>query len=229
MARYSKSVILGVCLMKFALKHQGQTVESLAKSGPPGEAEARVINLAVIAAGDGKAFTRLAPRFVRKNMVERNGVFTGSPEEFPSFVASHSELLADRFLKNFNGTRRDAAHTAVLYLQKVAVSHYLVRRTKPITTDAPNLMGYLANSKRLSARTVLAVKLAYFPATLTFKDREALRKNYGVGGSMQQKLPIKTIAAKLGYPNAATLSRKLYRARNWSRRMSPAKGAGGGR
>ncbi|MCH7656415.1 MAG: hypothetical protein IIC95_10620, partial [Chloroflexi bacterium] len=110
---------------------------------------------AMIAAGDEKTFTKLVPRFARRKMVERMGLSVGTAEEFATFVAENTRRLANLFLKNFDAARPTAARNAVRYLQMTAVSWYLVRRTRPIRANAPNLEAYFQSSKRLRVRTVL--------------------------------------------------------------------------
>jgi AraC-like DNA-binding protein len=225
--RYAARVVLGEFFARWSAKHRGRTVKSLSEDAWVREAELKPFQLAIMAAGDESAFRRITPQLARKRMAERGGMTLGTAEEFTAFVAENTELLADRFLENFDSTRPDAAHKAVRYLQKTAVSYYLVRRTRPIREDAPNLMDYLRGSPRLSPRTVLAVKLAYLPMLLTHEDRQTLRQEYACEGSLARRMPIKEIARVLGYKNAAALSRKLYRIRDWCRRSQPTTSKGG--
>jgi hypothetical protein len=182
------------------------------------ERELRPFEFAVIAAGDETAFRRIAPRFARKKAVEKLGLTIGGAEEFTAFVSEHTQTLANLFLQNFDPSRPAAARNSVLYVQKVAVSWYLTKRTRPIRADAPNLQSYLTGSMRLAPRTKLAIKLAYLPVLLTPDDRKALRDEYGFRGTPGRRMPVKDIAALLRYPNAEVLSRKLYRIRAWCRR-----------
>lgn len=219
--QYATKVLLGEFFARWAAKHRGRAVEDVFRSPKRRAAEFRPFELALIAAGDEQAFKRVAPRFVRKKMAEHGGLSIGTPDGFASFVADKTCYLAAQFLKNFDSSRPRAAQTAVGYLQKTAVSWYLIHRTKPIRKDAPNLQRYLTRSKRLGERTVLAVKLAYLPALLTPAERQVLRERYGFERGIGQRLPVKVIAQRLGFKSAAVLSRKLYRVRVWCRRSAP--------
>lgn len=224
--QYAEKVLIGEFLSRWAKKHHGRSPKELGSDPEVFADEIRPFEFAMMAAGDEGAFKRLAPRFARKKMVEHVGLSLGTGEDFTAYVADNTLRLADLFLKNFDPSRPSAARKAVRYIQMTAVSWYLVQRTRPVRTDAPNLEAYLAQSKRINSRTALAIKLAYLPALLTPEERAALRDRYGFKGSLGPRIPIKDIARVLGYATAAALSRKLYRVRRWCRRSSPA-GTGG--
>lgn len=215
--RYAERVLLGEFFTRWAEKHKGRDLQWFHRERLH-ESELQPFQLALMAAGDESAFERLVPRFAKQRIAEQNGMTTGSGVEFTTFVSIHADAITERFLANFDSTRPGAAHKAVRYLQTTAVSYYLVRRTRPVQKDTPNLKRYLERSPRLNPRTVLAFKLAYLPALLTIDDRRCLRGTYGLKGNLQQRMQIQEIAAALGYKNAACLSRKLYRVREWCRR-----------
>ena len=219
--QYATKVLLGEFFARWAAKHQGRAIKDILGNREQRAAEFRPFELALMAAGDEQAFKRLTPLFSRKRMVEHVGLSIGTPDGFTGFVAENTCRLAAQFLKSFDSSRPAAARNAVRYLQKTAVSWYLIRRTKPIRTDAPNLEAYLASSKRLGERTVLAVKLAYLPALLTPIERQTLKERYGFTAGIGQRLPINELAGRLGFKDPAGLSRKLYRVRAWCRRSAP--------
>lgn len=215
--QYAASVIKGEFLARWAAKHQGQSIPALRRANASFDDELRALQLTIMATADEKAFGRVTPRLARRSALTRCGIELGSPEDFAGFVATNTTVLAELFLHNFDSSRPDAARKAVGYLQMAAVSSYLVRRTRPIRSDTPNLRDYLARSKRLEPRTVLAVKMAYLPSMLTPRERRMLRGHYGFTGNPSVRMPINRIAEVLGYPSGATLSRKLYRVRAWCR------------
>lgn len=225
--RYAERVVLGQFFCRWATKNKGGNVRAMRADPKLDQGELRPFQLALLSAADEGAFKRMIPRLARRRTAERSGLWLGTPDEFTAFVAENGELLAQRFLKNFDATRPRAHMAAVRYVQKTAVSHYLVRRTRPIRKDAPNLMDYLTNSKRLSTRTILAIKLAYLPALLTAKEVKILQIQYQLEGNLLTRMSIKQIAKVLGYRNPAALSRKLYRAREWCRRSTAAASQGG--
>jgi AraC-like DNA-binding protein len=219
--RYARQVLLGEFFARWAAKNGRKKVADLCDDKDQLAAEMHPFELALMAAADERAFKRLTPLFSRKRIVEHVGLSIGTPDDFAGFVTENTRTLAAQFLKNFDSTRPGAARNAVRYIQKTAVSWYLIRRTKPIRTDAPNLEAYLAGSKRLDERTILAVKLAYLPALLTQAELRILRERYGFTGGIGERLPINDLAARLGFKNPAVLSRKLYRVRAWCRRSAP--------
>ena len=149
-------------------------------------------------------------------MLRKSGLTVGTGEEFSTYATQHAVMLCGLMLSNFQTDRRRAAKAAVTYLQMTAVSNYLVRRTRPIRSDAPNLRTYLRQS-RLSPRTKLAVKLAYLPSLLTSAEQASLLHDYDCPGPYTVLMPINKIAPLLGYQTPAALSRKLYRVRAWCR------------
>lgn len=215
--RYALKVVLGEFLARWAKKHHGRSVSDFTDEEVR-ETELKPFACALIALTEEREFAGLTSKFVRKRIVEHMGLSIGGPEDFSAFAMTHTDVLAERFLQNFDSSRAAAARQAVRYLQTVAVSHYLVRRTRPIRTDAPNFKEYLEQSRRLSPRTVLAIKLAYLPALLTHDEREVLREHFGFTRGIGQRLRINEISERLGYKTPAALSRKLYRVRQWCRR-----------
>jgi hypothetical protein len=85
------------------------------------------------------------------------------------------------------------------------------------------LIRYLGGKNKLDDRTRLAAKLVVMPALLTFEETEVLRNQYGMNGGFAQRRKVKEVAQALGYPNAAVLSRKLYRVRGWAAAAPPIK------
>ncbi len=215
--RYISRVILGEFCARWHKKHAGKTVAMLAGDRVLEQRELRPFLLALVAAGDETAFRRVTPRMARQRTMRSLNMDLGSADDFTGFVASNTEVLADRFLANFDSNIKNAAQKAVRYIQVTAVSYYLTRRTRPIRTEVPNLKEYLRLSNRLRPRTVLAVKLAYLPALLTADECRRLRREYGWEGPFRQTIPIKTIAERLRFKNPDTLYRKLYRVRAWCR------------
>ncbi len=213
---YAERVLLGQFFARWAAKHRGRALKRLFDDESLQVKELRPFELALIAVGDEKAFDKLTPRFARKKMVEKLGLSLGTADGFTSYVAHNTRHLATLFLKNFDTTRKGAARNAVRYLQMTAVNWYLLHRTLPIRTDAPNLEAYLDRA-RLNPRSVLAVKLAYLPALLTSEERSTIRDEYGFAGGLGPRMPVRAIAKLLRYKNAAALSRKLYRIREWCR------------
>lgn len=225
-AQYAVTVLLGHFFEHWAQKHRRGSVKDLFKDDQARGMELQPFELAVIAAADEKAFTKLVPSFTRTKAIEHVGLTIGTADEFSAYVANNTRRLAHLFLKNFDSSSPFAARNSVRYLQKTAISWYLVHRTRPIRADAPNLQAYLDRSKRLSGRTALAIKLAYLPALLTARERAVLRDRYDFQGSIGTRIQVKDIAHLLRYKNAAALSRKLYRVREWCRRSaSPVEGA----
>lgn len=223
--RYVRQVLLGTFLAKLAELHRGADIASLRRHAPD---DLRLGMLAVIAVGYAGAFRRTLPRFVRGRMHAKLGMTVGSAEDFTGYVAENSDRMLDLFLRNFNSGIKGASGKAVKYLQTTAVSWYLVKRTRPIGEDVPNLRTYLERSKRLDQRTALAIKLAYCPAELSYAERVILRKQYGMKGHHLMIIPIKQIAVNLRYRSAASLSRKLYRVRAWCRTSGLPRGKGRG-
>lgn len=219
-AQYFQSVLLGQFFARWAKKHHRRPLKTLIEDSDLCGQEMRPFELALIAAGDERTFRRIIPRFVRKKIVQDAGLSIGNAEEFSGFVAENTRRMARLFLQNFKVDTPKAARKALRYLRMTAVSWYLVRRTRPIREDAPNLQAYLSKSRRMKPRTVLAVKLAYLPALLSPEERAALRDQYGLSGSIGKRMPIKDIAKLLGFANPAALSRKLYRVRDWCRRSA---------
>lgn len=219
---YVEKIVLAHFFVNWLNKHQGDRTSDLIEDDEIRLREFDPFQLALMAIGNEAAFHKIVPRMARKRMVERTGLCLGSADEFTAFVAETAPVLCDRFLKNFDASRKGAAGKVIRYLQVAAVSFYLVKRTRPIREDVPNLQEYLARSKRMDQRTVLAVKLAYLPAILSFEERAVLRDQYRMGSNFNRRLKIKDIAELLGYPSAATLSRKLYRVREWCRKSSTA-------
>lgn len=217
---YAERVLCGQFFARWAAKHRDRALEKLFDDESFKEKELRPFELALIAVGDEKAFDKLTPRFARKKMVENVGLSLGTADEFTSYVANHTRQFATLFLKNFDSTSVGAARNAVRYLQMTAVNWYLVRRTRPIRTDSPNLEAYLDRA-RINRRSVLAVKLAYLPALLTSVERAVIRDEYGFSGGLGPRMAIQDIAELLGYKNPAALSRKLYKIRKWCRNMEP--------
>ena len=157
----------------------------------------------------------------RQSMARATNMDLGTPDGFSAFVASHTKRLGALLLKNFDHTRKDAAFKAVPYFHTVAVSQYLTR-TRPIQPGKSNLKEYLQQSARLDVRTRLATKIAYLPALLTSDERDILRDRFGLKGGFAMRMPIKDIAKKLKFKDAASLSRKLYRVRKWCDNSRPA-------
>lgn len=219
--KYLAKVVLGEMLVKWHQKHEGRTYSSMRGSAQEYSLEVEPLLHAIAAMASEQTFRRIVPQMVRESALRATNVTVGTAEEFSSFATEHVELLAEKFLQNFDSSRMSAPHSAVRYLERVAVSHYLDRRTRPIRTDAPNLREYLRRSPRLHPRTILAVKLAYLPSLLTSAEIAVLRDKYGWPGPFPRRIPIKVIAQRLRYSNAATLSRKLYRVRAWCRSFKP--------
>lgn len=164
--RYAQSVVIGEFFARWAAKNSTQSVEDMCTDPDLRSCELRPFELALVLIGDEDAFKKLTPRFARQRFVRDFGLTLGTPEEFSSFVAQNTRRIAKLFLTNFDPARRGAARMSVNYLRVTAVSWYLVRRTRPIRTDAPNLQAYL-NGARIRERTRMAVKLAYLPCLLT--------------------------------------------------------------
>lgn len=215
--RYIASVVLGEFCARWHKKYAGKSVAWFKADPDLEKRELQPFLLALMAAGDEKAFRRVTPRLARRNTARFLNMDLGSANDFVGFVGSNTNELADRFLTNFDSSRKNAPQKAVRYIQITAVSFYLTRRTRAIRKDAPNLQAYLRNSKRLNPRTVLAVKLAYLPMLLTAEERTRLQREYGWEGPFRQRIPIKTIAERLRFKNPDTLYRKLYRVRAWCR------------
>lgn len=216
---YAKKVVLGEFLARWASKHHGTTVQKLSENDELNESEMRPFHLAMILAGDASVFRRIIPRLTRQRIISDCGGNLGNETDFSCFVVDYSGVLAHRFLSNFDPKVSGAAAKAVRYMEMTAVSHYL-HMGMEISRTVPGLARYLDESKKLGWRTKLAAKLAYLPAALSDAERKVLRERYGVTGSLVRRIKIKAIANLPGYPSAAVLSRKLYRARQWARNQT---------
>lgn len=219
--RYNERVLIGEFLHRWSKKHRGRCPRDLMSDPATQVSEMRPFELALISAGDERAFARLTRHFTRKRMAERVGIVLGTAEDFTACIAINTLHLADKFMRNFDPSRGET-WAAVRYLQLTAMSFYLSHGTSTLRAGVPNLGAYLAQSKRIHPRTALAIKLAYSPALLTSNERTALRDNYSFLGNSGRRMPIKDIALLLGYKNAAALSRKLYRVRQWYQLWSAA-------
>lgn len=222
---YCKKTIIDEFLRRWAMKHRGEPLSRLLKDPETKSRELRPFEIALALVGDERNFERTARRFIRADMARRLRVMPPSPEGFSSFVLEKALPIAERFLKNFDTTRKSSAFS---YLERTAVSLYLTPRAKDGKPIEPNdLDTYIRTAKRLSPKTVLALKLAYVPALLTKSERDTLRRDFGFRGNVAMRLPIKTIAERLGYANAAALSRKLYRVRKWCEDSARRRSSGG--
>lgn len=217
-AKYAGKVLTNEFLVRWHLKHRDRA--GIPFSPQELQEELRPFELALMAIGHEKAFLRTTSRMARHSMLKHLNVTVGTGDDFAAFVAKRTTLLARKFIDNFNSARPDAALRVGSYLLTTAVSQYLVRRTRPIRTDAPGLHEYLRQARRLSPRSVLAIKLAYLPSSLTPAETMVLKRQYGLAGPFGRRIPIKDIATALGYRNPAALSRKLYRVRAWCRAFS---------
>jgi|GEM_PF-6486477 len=212
---YAAKVILGAFFVMWLKKHQGKkTIAQLQGNSRLKLKELEPFLHAIIASSNERAFERICPRMARLSMIKKAGLSIGTPDDFEAYVTDHANMLGELMLSNFDTSRPKAAYGAVTYIQVTAVSNYLIRRTRPIRTDAPNLRTYL-NYSRLSTRSKLAVKLAYLPSMLKPFEKDILTEKYGFEGSFILLKPIKDIAELLEYKNPAALSRKLYRVRAW--------------
>ena len=213
--RYVLKVVANEFFRRWSKRHRGRhTVLCLQKNPAAAETELRPFLLMLMAAVDEKSFDRTLPKLARTTAAHRGGLDLGRADNFSCFVTTHGEVLAHRFLSNFDPFLAASAN-AVGYLEVTAVSHYLHGRTKAMV-HGPNLARYLRTSKRLRRRTVVATKLAYLPALLTDGERRWLRERHDVRGSLVTRMKIKDVAVLLGYPSGNTLSRKLYRVRQWA-------------
>lgn len=217
-SKYAGKVLTHEFLVRWHKKHRDRSVGSFS----PLEVldELRPFELAMMAIGNEKAFLRTTSRMARQSMLNHMNVTVGTGDDFAAFVSKQTKLLARKFIENFDSARPDATLRVGNYLLTTAVSQYLVRRTRPIRTDAPGLPEYLKRAPRLSQRSILAIKLAYLPSSLTQDETLVLKRVHGLSGPFAKRIPIKTLAAALGYRSPAALSRKLYRARAWCRAFS---------
>ena len=226
-ARYALKVVANEFFRRWSARHRGRrTVRGMQNDVELNDRELRPFLLMLVAAVGVRSFDRVLPRMARRSVAARGGVELGNAHDFECFVATHGQLLAHRFLSNFDPSRPGGSRNAVGYLETTAVSHYLHRRTEDLDRGR-NLAGYLRESRRLRRRTVIATKLAYLPALLTPGERRLLRERYGVGGSLTGRMKIKEVAGLLGYPSGGALSRKLYRVRKWADAANAAGGEGG--
>jgi hypothetical protein len=213
---YAQKVVLGEFLMRWAVKHRNTTTKELAEDPETQKSEVRPFDMAMMLIGDASVFRRVTPRLARQKVV---GKELGNADDFSCFVIQYSGVIAHRFLSNFDPHVFNAAAKAVRYMEVTAVSHYL-HVGLAVSRDVPGFAQYMDRSKRMSARTKLAAKLAYFPAALTTDERRILRHRYHFEGSFTRRMKIKDVARLLAYPSAAVVSRKLYRTRQWIRNYS---------
>jgi hypothetical protein len=212
---YAKKLLLSEFLYRWALKHRGKsTVKELQENEATNEREVKPVQFAMMLVGDARTFVKNLPRLAKVRAVSRYGRELGNAEDFSCFVLDHSCVLAHRFLSNFDTGVKNAHTKAVNYLGITAVSHYL-RRGAHAERDDAGITKHLRESQRLCERTRLAAKLAYLPVSLTEEERQVLRREYGLQGTLARRMKIKDIAKLFGYPTAQTLSRKLYRLKGW--------------
>lgn len=210
--RYAAKVMAGHFFARWAEKHKATTVRALQENAQKNQDEVRPFQMALIAVGSERAFKRVIPRLARTSHC---GGAIGNADDFSCFVMINAAVLAHRFLKNFDSTVFNAPAKSLNYLEVTAVSHYLHSRSREARDDE-GLAGHLARSSKLGTRAKLAAKLAYLPSLLTKPERDALRVYFGIKGSFAKRMRVKDVAATLKYPSAATLSRKLYRVREWA-------------
>jgi len=213
-----QKVLLGQFLKAWAEKNRHHSKEELAQDDNLNAMELQPFESALIAMSDEKAFNKAVNRFVRRKTLEEGfGMSVGGSENFSNYLIQNTGFFAGIFLSKFDTTRQFAERNAVNYLLTVAVNWFLRQKTKPINTIEPNLEVYLDESKSLSERTRLAVKLAIAPALLTDAERQALFDKFGLKNVPVALLTMDEIAAILGYKNGAAVSRKLYRVLKWCR------------
>lgn len=212
---YAKRVLLSEFFYRWAQKHRGKsTVKELQDDAETNESEIRPVQFALMAVGDARTFMKTLPRLAKVKTVLGHGGDLGNADDFSCFVVNQAPVLAHRFLSNFDTDVKNASTKAVSYIAMTAVSHYL-RSGAQVERDDAGIASHLRKSKRLVDRTKLATKLAYLPSALTDEERCVLREEYGVQGSLVKRMRIKDIARLLGYPSGRTLSRKLFRLKQW--------------
>lgn len=226
LVKYCIKAVLNEFFRRWLIKHRGQPLSALLTDAETKKKELHPFDFAMMRVGDERTFRKIAPQFVRAGVARRLNVPLKSAEDFSAFVFDKSLPIADLFLRNFDPSRKTSA---VAYLEKTAVSLALTPPTGVEKIDRTGLESYLKHSKRLKPRTILALKLAYVPLLLTKEERRSLRTDYGFKGTLAVRLEIQTIAQRLGFPNAAALSRKLYKVCQWCERHTIRQEVGGRR
>lgn len=213
MHRYLRAVVLGEFLARWKQKFAGRSWEQVEKE--VSKADRQALELGIMAVADWRGFRRTLPKMVRQKQAELLGIRHGDDNDFEGFVAERTIHLSKRFFEQFNASGTKASRKAVRFLQVVATRLYLDKRTRPVRDGMPDFLTYIEHSTRLSPRTKLAVKLAYFPFLLTGEEADILAKEYGWKNCNDYRPKIKEIAERLGYKNAAALSNRLYKVRQW--------------
>lgn len=210
---YLRTVVVGAFLVSWKKRHAGKSWHQIQTAASD---DLRALNFAVLASADAAGFAKKLPRMASKRVAREHGVWLGDGDSFEAWVAQSGDFLGRKFFENFDTSRKQPARLAVPYLQTLATSLFLGKRTRPVRTGGPNLIDYIETAPRLHKRNRLAAKLAYFPFMLTDEDLRDLRDEYGWKVLRAQRVSVKEIAERLSFKSAAALSRKLYKIRRWS-------------
>ena len=154
-------------------------------------------------------------RLSRRSAAESFGVNRGDWVAFQDYVTGQVESIAEGFVQQFDASSPLSTRASLKYLERMMVSRFLRYKTSPLSGPHPKVFEYMAQSTRMSDRTVLAFKMSYFPDSITKKERAKLADEYGYQGPRNNRLKIKDVAEILGYPSGNTLSRKFYRIKEW--------------
>lgn len=217
---YFAAVILNEFLTRWVRHNKGHRIQDWIKDKEvidetAVDEELRPFEYAVMLLCDEGAFKKQVPKLVRESEAKRGYIDYGSGDGFAGYAAGHSLTLANRMLVNFDPKRQYASRCAVNYLLKSAMSCYLKHRAEDPNYGSAGMIGYLKASK-VDRRNVVAYKLAYCPMHLTFEERAWLRDTHHCT-DVNRRWMVKDVAALLKYPTPATLSRKLYRMREWAK------------